>query len=165
MLKKKTLWVVAAPAIVALLTGAYAVWGDTMRDTTRPTFPHSQLVLTRSDGQKFIYDVEVARDEHEQAYGLMYVKNMAENAGMIFPYDPPREVAFWMKNTFIPLDLLFIDADHRIGRLSTNARPMDVTPIVSGLPVSSVIELNTGQVDHNKFAVGDRVDYAAWSNP
>ena len=95
----------------------------------RPHFPHSTLTVTRADGTHFSFDVEVARSMSDQAYGLMFVPFMPASAGMIFPYDPPREVAFWMKNTLIPLDMLFIRPDYTIGHIATNARPGDVTPI------------------------------------
>ena len=68
------------------------------------------------------FTVDIARTAQEQETGLMFVKSLPANRGMIFPYEPPQEVAFWMKNTLIPLDMVFIRADGTIARITT-ARP------------------------------------------
>jgi uncharacterized membrane protein (UPF0127 family) len=91
----------------------------------------------------------------------MFVQSMPADAGMIFPYDPPRDVAFWMKNTLIPLDMLFISPDGRIGRIVAEARPQDVTPIDSQGDVIAVIELNGGTAKKDGIAVGDKAISAA----
>jgi len=158
MLKKNLPRLAITVAVLCCFAAGGWYWGQYARH--RPHFPHSKIEITRSDGKKFTYDVEVARDLAEQEYGLMYIRSMADDAGMIFPYDPPREVAFWMKNTYIPLDMIFVGKDHRIGHIATNARPLDVMPITSEVSVTSVIELNAGQVDQKGFSVGDTVFYA-----
>ncbi|MDE1900810.1 MAG: DUF192 domain-containing protein [Alphaproteobacteria bacterium] len=129
-----------------------------MGAAARPQFQHEELTITRHDGKRFSFDVEIARTPDEQAYGLMFVTSLPHNAGMIFPDNPPRVVAFWMENTYIPLDMLFIRPDHTIGRIEANARPMDTTPIPSQMPVAAVVEINGGEAARDGIAVGDRVD-------
>ncbi len=129
--------------------------------STRPIFPHTPVVIHHQDGSDSGFDAEVARSESEQAYGLMFVKNLEAKAGMIFPYDPPRPVAFWMKNTLIPLDMLFVRPDGRIGRIVSQAQPLDVTPIPSQGPVEAVIELSGGSVRKENILIGDHVDSPA----
>ncbi len=79
------------------------------------------------------FTVDVAATPEQQERGLMFVKSLAGDRGMIFPYDPPQPVAFWMRNTLIPLDIVFIRADGTIARI-TNAKALDETPLPSGEP-------------------------------
>ena len=78
---------------------------------------------------------------------------------MIFPYSPAQEVAFWMKNTLIPLDIVFIDARGRIARIAANAAPMSLDPIPSGVPVSGVLELRGGRAAELGIREGDSVGW------
>ena len=70
----------------------------------------------------------------------MFRRSLDPDRGMIFPYNPPQEVAFWMKNTWIPLDIIFIRSDGTIVRI-THAQPMDLTPLPSGEPICAVLEI------------------------
>ena len=88
--------------------------------------------------------VEIADDEAERAQGLMNRTALADNSGMLFIFDAPREAAFWMKNTLIPLDMIFIRADGTIDRIAENRPPQDDTPTTSGGIVSAVLELPGG---------------------
>ena len=105
------------------------------------------------------YRVEVATSESEQARGLMYRTSLPDHGGMIFPMVPARYASFWMKNTYIPLDLLFIRPDGRIARIAANAIPDDLTPIESGEPVSAVLEIAGGGAAANGIAPGNRVSW------
>jgi uncharacterized membrane protein (UPF0127 family) len=156
MLKKWILFLVAA----GLLLGAF-LWIANDRETddqARPHFEHSNLVITRADGTSFTFTAEVANSPVEQAYGLMFVHSMRDDRSMIFPYDPPREVAFWMKNTLIPLDMLFVSPGGTIGRIAAEARPQDITPISSQGDVIAVIEIKGGQAKQDELKVGDKVE-------
>jgi uncharacterized protein len=104
------------------------------------------------------FTVDVARTEEQQERGLMFVRALAPNRGMIFPYSPPQEVAFWMKNTLIPLDIVFIRPDHTIARI-TNAKPLDETPLPSGEPISAVLEIAGGRAAQLGIRPGDRVKW------
>ena len=105
------------------------------------------------------YRVEVATSEAEQARGLMYRTSLPDHGGMIFPMVPARFASFWMKNTYIPLDLLFIRPDGSIARIAANAVPEDLTPIESGEPVAAVLEIAGGGAVANGIAVGNKVTW------
>lgn len=105
------------------------------------------------------YVVEVARTTTEQARGLMLRKTMARGRGMIFPMEPPREAAFWMEGTILPLDLVFIAPDRSVRRIAANAVPFDKTQIPSGGVVAAVLELKAGEAARIGLHPGDKVDY------
>jgi uncharacterized membrane protein (UPF0127 family) len=86
----------------------------------------------------------------------MFRRRLAGDRGMIFPYDPPRPVAFWMHNTLIPLDMVFIRADGTIARIAT-ARPLDDTPVPSGEPIAAVLEIAAGRAAQLGIVPGDKV--------
>ena len=88
----------------------------------------------------------------------MFYRSLAPNQGMIFPYDPPQPVSFWMKNTLIPLDMVFIRADGTIARIA-HARALDETPVPAGEPVALVLELRGGRAAELGIREGDRVDW------
>lgn len=87
---------------------------------------------------------EVARTADEQARGLMNRSSLAEGTGMLFPFDRPKFASFWMRNTLIPLDMIFIRQDGTIDRIAENTVPHDETPVASGGLVSAVLELPGG---------------------
>jgi hypothetical protein len=104
------------------------------------------------------FTVDVAATPEQQERGLMFRKSLAGDRGMIFPYDPPQEVAFWMKNTLIPLDIIFIRSDGTIVRI-TKAEAMDLTPLPSGGPVAGVLEIRGGRAAELGISEGD---IASW---
>lgn len=105
------------------------------------------------------FRVEVARSEAEQAQGLMFRTGMGPDEGMIFPRRPASPAAFWMKNTVIPLDLVFIGADGRITNIEAGAEPYSLTPRLSEGPASAVLELNGGRAAELGIVPGDRVEW------
>jgi len=115
------------------------------------------------------FSVEVATSKAERARGLMYRTHLAPDAGMLFVYRRPQPVAFWMKNTLIPLDMLFFDAGGRLVRIRANAVPGDLRPIYSWQPVALVLEINGGLAAKLGIGLGSQlrapaVDqrFAAW---
>ena len=98
----------------------------------------------RWDGGRESFAVAVADDSAERAQGLMFVEAMPLSEGMLFVYDAPRSVSFWMKNTLIPLDMVFADASGTVTRVHANAVPGDLTPIDGGDGVQFVLEINGG---------------------
>lgn len=120
-----------------------------------------QLPLTvhsKSGVRKFI--VEVARTPEEQARGMMFRESLAPDRGMIFPQaNQPQMASFWMRNTLIPLDLLFIRTDGTIARIEANAVPLSEDPISSGEPVGAVLELAGGRAAELGITEGDKVDW------
>ncbi|KRB82580.1 hypothetical protein ASE00_11085 [Sphingomonas sp. Root710] len=108
------------------------------------------------------YKVEVAITPQEQSRGLMYRTSLPDHGGMIFPMTPPRPASFWMKNTYIPLDMIFIRPDGTIARIAANTIPENLEPVDSGEPVSAVLEIIGGGAAANGIAKGDKV---SWKTP
>jgi hypothetical protein len=102
------------------------------------------------------FTVEVAATPEQQERGLMFRRTLPGDRGMIFPYEPAQEVAFWMKNTLIPLDIVFIRSDGTIVRI-VNAEPMDLTPLPSGEPITGVLEIRGGRAKELGIREGDIV--------
>lgn len=117
------------------------------------------LNITDATGRRHSFRVEVARTVAEQAQGLMFRESLAPDAGMIFPFDPPRPASFWMKNTLIPLDIIFIRADGTIARIAANTIPHSLAPVESGEDVAAVLELAGGRAAALGINAGDRVSW------
>ncbi len=113
----------------------------------------------RSASGEHRFTVEVAASAQEQNDGLMYRRSLAPDRGMIFPYDPPQSVAFWMKNTLIPLDMIFIRKDGTIARIVANTVPLSLEPVPGGEPVAAVLELAGGRAAELGIREGDRVTW------
>lgn len=108
---------------------------------------------------KLSFKVEVARTGAEQSKGLMFRTALGPGEGMIFPMDPPRMAAFWMKNTVIPLDIIFIGADGRILNIAANAEPYSERPLPSVGDVKGVLELRGGRAAELGIVPGDKVSW------
>ncbi len=106
-----------------------------------------------------VFNIEIANTSEERAQGLMFRQSLADDAGMLFDFGEEREVAFWMSNTFIPLDMIFIAADGEIKSIHENARPQDPTSIPSGFPVRFVLEIPGGRSREIGLVVGDRLEH------
>ena len=111
----------------------------------------------RSGGQAHEFTVEVAQTPEEQAQGLMFRESLGPKAGMLFPFNPPRPASFWMKNTLIPLDMIFIRTDGRIERIGANAVPKSLEPVTSYGPVAAVLEIAGGRAAQLGLKEGDQV--------
>jgi uncharacterized membrane protein (UPF0127 family) len=127
------------------------------------SFGKSPLVIDTAKGpQRFT--VELALSPEQQQQGLMYRRAMAADAGMLFVFDTIRPASFWMRNTLIPLDMLFVAADGRIADIHERAVPLNEESIVSKAPVRAVLELNGGTVARLGIKPGDVVHHAAFGN-
>ncbi len=118
-----------------------------------------QLIKSSNDSILKTLDVEIADDEYKTQTGLMYRKTMEENQGMLFIFPDTQVRSFYMKNTEIPLDIIYIDANKKIVSFQKNARPFDATPLPSGIPTQYVLEVNAGLSDSWNLQVGDRIDW------
>ena len=117
-----------------------------------------QVPLTVSGrGRSHRFTVEVAATPADQARGLMFRDKLAPDAGMIFPVDRPELASFWMKNTLIPLDLIFVRADGRIASIAANATPMSLAMISASEPVTAVLEIAGGRAAELGIRPGDTV--------
>jgi uncharacterized membrane protein (UPF0127 family) len=101
--------------------------------------------------------VELADTDEARERGLMFRSEVPAGTGMLFDFQDVEPVAFWMKNTEVPLDMLFIGADGQIRHIHANARPFDETPIPSVVPVQAVLEIAGGEAARLGIHVGDRV--------
>ena len=138
-------------ALPLLIAGFVAVGAACQ---ARPLPTETLEITTASGPHRFA--VEVAATSAARERGLMFRRRLAANRGMLFEFGPPQSVSFWMKNTLIPLDMLFVD-DGRIVSIARNATPLSETPIPSGAPVTDVIELRGGRAAEIAAAPGDRV--------
>jgi uncharacterized membrane protein (UPF0127 family) len=116
------------------------------------------LVL-KTDSGDHSFNIEVATTDQERALGLMFRRSLPENAGMLFLYDRPQPATMWMKNTLIPLDMVFISADGNVHRIEQNAEPFSTALIPSGGPILGVLELNGGEAAKIGLKRGDKVLY------
>ena len=116
-------------------------------------------IQTRAGPRPF--KVEIARDEPDREQGLMHRTSLAPDHGMLFLFDEVRPVAMWMKDTPIPLDMLFIGADGRIARIAAMTTPQSLAIISSGEPVRAVLEIKGGEAAGQGIAVGDKVQEAS----
>lgn len=107
------------------------------------------------------FAVELVDDPDERARGLMFRESLALSAGMLFVYERPGRVSFWMKNTLIPLDMIFADATGRVTRVHADARPGDLSPIEGGENVQYVLEINGGLARRLGIAAGAEMRHPA----
>lgn len=105
------------------------------------------------------FRVEVARTPQEQAKGLMFRTEMGADEGMLFPYPSPQLLSFWMKNTVLSLDLVFIDEQHRVINIAENAVPYSEASITSAAPGIAVLELNAGRTRELGIVAGNKVEW------
>lgn len=117
------------------------------------------VAVRTAGGQEHRFTVEVARTPEEQQQGLMNRPSLAPDRGMIFPHDPPRMASFWMKNTLIPLDIIFIRPDGTIVNIAENTVPLSLEPVPSLEPVAAVLELAGGRTAELGIRAGDRVEW------
>jgi uncharacterized membrane protein (UPF0127 family) len=127
------------------------------------TLPVSPLVVETAHGP-VRFHVELARDEASQERGLMFRKTLAPNAGMLFDCHRPTMVTFWMKNTILPLDMIFIRADGTISSIHADAVPETTRLIPSTEPVRAVLEINGGRAEALGIAPDDRVRHAIFGD-
>jgi uncharacterized membrane protein (UPF0127 family) len=120
-------------------------------------FPRERVVVETRAARRHVFEAWRTDTFATRAQGLMFVPEIRPDQAMIFVYDPPQRVAMWMKNTLIPLDMLFVDEAGCIVRLHAGARPHSLDSIESGVPVALVVEVAGGEAATRGIDVGDRV--------
>lgn len=116
------------------------------------------LAILAQDGRR-AFQVEVMRNDAQRAKGLMYRRSMPADHGMLFDFERPLPVNMWMKNTYIPLDMVFIRSDGSIARIAADTEPLSTQIIASGEPVLAVLELNAGTAAKLGIRAGDRIEH------
>jgi len=147
-------------SILALLTGPALA----QQPQRAPNFERSTLLIDSATGKQHRFTVELADSDERRAHGLMHRDAMPPDHGMIFDFKADQPVAMWMRNTRLPLDMLFIARDGRVVNIRERAVPFDETSIYSDGPVRSVLELNGGTVSRLGIKPGDVVRHALFRN-
>jgi uncharacterized protein len=124
--------------------------------------PERLQIVTAGGPREFL--VEVAHNDAERARGLMFRRFMPKDRGMLFKFDGEAPVTMWMRNTYIPLDMVFIGRDGRIVSIAENTEPLSERTIASGGPVIGVLEVNAGTAARDGIKVGDKVRHAMFGN-
>jgi uncharacterized membrane protein (UPF0127 family) len=120
-------------------------------------FNRAQLIIDSSSRGCILFDIYIANSREQRSQGLMFIRSMDEYEGMLFIYPEPAEISMWMKNTLIPLDMLFIDHKLTITAIHKNAPPLSTDIISSGGVVNGVIELNGGSAVKFGIRHGDQI--------
>lgn len=141
----------AAGLGVAVLLSAPAPRADGQMIASRLT------IETRNGPVSFV--VELAETAERQERGLMFRRELAADAGMLFDFGVSRVLTMWMKNTYLPLDMLFIDAGGIVASIARDTEPMSTTIISSKVPARAVLEINAGAAARLGIRPGDRVDH------
>jgi len=139
-----------------LLTGGY--WGTARALESPEQFPSSVLSIQTRHGSEW-FSVWIADTAARSEQGLMFLKWLPEDRGMLFPQDAPRVMSMWMKNTLIPLDMLFIDAHGRVVYIRERATPRSEDIITTAVPVKAVLELAGGECAKLGIRVGDQAHH------
>ncbi len=148
-------------AVVFTLLFAVAAAAQT---PTEVTFERSALVIV-GEAERHAFDVELALTPDQRSRGLMFRRAMQPNAGMLFDFGKREQrVSMWMKNTILPLDMLFIDAQGRIESIAERTVPQSLVAISSRGLVRGVLELNGGTVSRLGIKPGDRVEHPIFGN-
>ncbi len=170
---RKSSWVAAAAlsactALSALAAFAALTAGAARADDTAPeplsVFPQSLLAIRTTAGNVVNFKIWTADTPRREEQGLMFIRDLDEHAGMLFAFPGNSQPTMWMKNTYIPLDLLFIDARGRINYIAAQATPLSLTVIQSPKPSSAVLELKGGACDDLGIKIGDTVVYSIFHN-
>ncbi len=153
--------------VFIVLASLMLFWPRMLGDLPKgaPLFPQSSMDIDLAGGKKISFKIEVATTPQQEAFGLMFRKSLADDAGMFFVFNPPQTISMWMKNTYIPLDMLFVRADGVITKIVTNAQPFDLTPITSNEPVAAVVEISGGEAARGNIQVNDKVSHPPFLGP
>jgi len=145
-------------AFLAILTLSVLPTSTTVAQQAGSLVTFSREPLAIQSGDKIHkFSIELALNNRQHRQGLMFRRRMAADAGMLFVYRREEQISMWMKNTFIPLDMLFIARDGKIGHIAERTVPMSEAVIGSGVPVVAVLELNAGTASRLGLKPGDRV--------
>jgi uncharacterized membrane protein (UPF0127 family) len=150
-------------ALGIVLAGALAAacMAQSMPIESLRHFPRTTLEIV-SHGHQDRFRVWIADTTARQEQGLMFVRDLPPQEGMLFPQSAPQVAHFWMKNTYIPLDMVFVGEDGRIAKIIANARPFSLAILSSDVPVIAVLEIAGGEAGKLGLTVGDRV---SWHSP
>jgi uncharacterized membrane protein (UPF0127 family) len=130
----------------------------------QPTLPKQPLTIVDDNGHRHAFQVEMATTPQEQETGLMFRTAVPADGGMLFLFPTVQPEPFWMKNTLVPLDMVFINPDGTIRAIAENTVPYSLAPVDSGGPVLAVLELQGGLTAKEAISVGDQVIAAPFND-
>jgi uncharacterized membrane protein (UPF0127 family) len=130
----------------------------------QPVLPKEKLVIVTHDGVSHDFDVEVAKTPEQQLVGEMFRTSIPANGGMLFDWGHDEVSQMWMRNTLVPLDMVFINADGTIRAIAEDTVPHSLAVISSNGPVRAVLELNAGTTAKLDIRVGDKVKASIFGN-
>lgn len=150
--------------LVLILSGSIFSCGDDTKESSIEVAEiefkkEGELYLLKLEDTIKKVDIEIADSEYERQTGLMYRKSMEEDEGMLFIYPNEAPRSFYMKNTYIALDIIFYDKDSTAVSFQENAKPLDETSLPSGEPAQFILELNAGKVKEWNIELGDKIDF------
>jgi len=143
--------------IVILIISPFVVTADNYALRELESWEKNIIQISNSSGNLHQFEVYIADSNSKRKKGLMYVKSLPRNYGMLFKFDSPRIASIWMKNTYISLDLLFIDKNQTIIKIYNDAKPLNLKSISSKLKVKWVLEVNGGLAEELEVNLGDTV--------
>jgi uncharacterized protein len=145
--------------LLALLLLPFAADAQPGINQPQPRLAEEPLAIVTRDGTRHVFRVEMAVRPDDQTIGMMFRTSMQPDEGMLFDWGTPRESSMWMRNTLIPLDMVFIAADGRVHRIHERATPLSLATIDSRGPVRATLELQGGTAERLNLRVGDRVEH------
>lgn len=148
--------------LVSRIVGLALVWLGLLIPATAADL--TPLTAITSKGEH-VFQVEVADTNETRAKGLMFRTEMPKDVGMLFDFKSEQPVFFWMKNTYLPLDMIFIRSNGTIARIEANTVPLSERTVPSGSPVRYVLELNAGRAAEIGLKAGDRIRHAIIAAP
>ena len=157
-------WIIAAFVVLTLGVSGISLWTNLTRMSAgeavarAPEKTAGKLVVTTDSGPQS-FNVDVMRTDADRAKGLMFRQSMPQDYGMLFDFERDQFVSMWMKNTYIPLDMIFILADGRIHRIERGTEPHSERTISSGAAVRAVLEVNAGVSDKLGLKAGNRISH------
>jgi uncharacterized membrane protein (UPF0127 family) len=144
-------------SLLAPVAVPWAVHAQPGVNQPQPKLRTEDLIIVGRDGTRHVFHTEMALGPNEQMVGMMFRTSMAPDDAMLFDWTAPRESSMWMRNTLIPLDMIFITADGRIHRIHERAVPQSLATIDSRGPVRATLEVQGGTAERLNLRVGDRV--------
>ena len=152
----------------ALLTAWTLLAASPLRAQSGPiedldTFPHGKLEIAVSKKQPVTFDIWLADTPRRQAQGLMFVRSLPSLRGMLFVHEAPKPISMWMKNTYIPLDMVFIDSKGRIQQIVEQTTPHSLDIIRSDEPARAVLEIGGGEARKLGLKAGQHVSHPAFA--
>lgn len=143
--------------LLGSLLAPILAWAQPGVNQPQPRLPIQDLTIVTRDGTRHVFHTEMALQPDQQMVGMMFRTSMAPDDAMLFDWGAPRESSMWMRNTLIPLDMIFIAADGRVHRIHERAVPQSLATIDSRGPVRATLEVQGGTAERLNLRVGDRV--------